>query len=231
MFPRLSVFSLLALFPFSAAAMGISVIINGQAVVMKDVPESAWYAVHVRDAVQVGIVNGYQDANGHYTGYFGPSDHITIGQALKIAVEGAGYRKDLFAAEIDAGVGSHWAAPYVAVGLGEHFPMVTKGMRLDRAATRAQVAAIFAAAFRTSIDAQAGTNYSDVTPGLAEAPYINALSRDKVMTGDTNMDGTLTNTFRPSDYMNRAEVVKLVLQARATYGEPGAEQDPPSYRQ
>ncbi len=228
---RLLTASVLALAPLAASAMGISVVINGQTVVMKDVPESAWYSVYVHDAAQAGIVNGYQDNSGLYTGLFGPSDNVTVGQALKIAVEGAGYNKEIFANEIDAGVGSHWAAPYVAVGLGEHFPMVSKGMRLDRAATRAEVAAIFATAFRVSVDYQAGAGFRDVPSASPEAPFIGALGRDQIISGDTDANGTATGTFRPSAYINRAEVVKMVLLARAKYGETGKDQVPPSYKQ
>ncbi len=217
------------LVPFAASAMGVTVIINGQSVVFKDVSESSWYSTFVKDAANLGIVNGYQDTSARYTGLFGPSDNVTIGQALKIAVEGAGYDKDLYSASINAGVGSHWAAPYVSVALGEKFLYIRSGMRLDRAATRAEVAALFASAFRVSVDTQAGAGYKDVSPGSAEAPSIAALTRDKVLTGDTDASGNLTQTFRPSDHINRAEMVKMVLLARAEYGEAGSQRTPTSY--
>lgn len=228
---RLLTVSLLTLVPFAASAMGISIIINGQTVVLKDVPQSTWYATYVQDAAAANIVNGYQDDHGQYTGLFGPSDNVTVGQALKIAVEGAGYNTAGYAAEIDAGVGSHWAAPYVSVGLGEHFPMVTKGMNLDRSATRAEVAEIFATAFRVHVDYQAGAGYKDVAPGSVEAPFIGALSNDQVITGDTDANGVATGTFRPAAFINRAEVVKIVMLARAKYGETGKGQVPPSAMQ
>jgi hypothetical protein len=220
--------SALALAPLAASAMGISVVIHGQTVTFKDVPESTWYSTYVHDAAAAGIVNGYQDNQAQYTGLFGPSDNVTVAQALKIAVEGAGYRTSAFSTDIDAGVGTHWAAPYVSVGIGMHFPMVSAGMNLDRAATRAEVADIFATAFKVHVDTQAGANYKDVSPASPDAPSIAALSRDKILSGDTDANGNATGTFRPAANINRAEVVKMVLLARAQYGEPGTNDMPPS---
>ncbi len=55
--------------------------------------EGAWYWKPVVLARNQGIVNGYQDENG-LTGYFGPADNVTYAEALKMAMEAAGYHEE-----------------------------------------------------------------------------------------------------------------------------------------
>ena len=212
--------------PLMANAMGIQVIINGETVTFADVPQSAWFAADVRTAAEAGIVNGYKDSRGKLTGKYGPSNDITIGEALKIAVEGAGSDEDLYASKIQSGF-QHWASPYVSVAKGEHFLAIDARTRLDKAATRSEVAAIFTSAFLVNVEnVQLDTRYKDVSASTAFAASIEALSRDKVVSGDTDIDAQPTGTFRPTQNINRAEVAKIVMQARVAYGTPGKDRTP-----
>ncbi len=218
----LSVASAIALtIPILAQAMGIQVIIDGKTVVFADVSQSAWFATHVRTAAEAGIVSGYKDSRGNLTGKYGPANDITIGEALKIAVEGAGYDESLYSSKIQSGF-LHWASPYVSVSKGEAFLVIDARTRLDKPATRSEVAAIFTSAFRVSVaDLQIDTRYKDVSTTTEFSTSIEALSRDSVIAGDTNIEGKATGTFRPTENINRAEVAKIVMQARAKYGTPG----------
>jgi plastocyanin len=100
--------------------------------------------------------------------------------------------------------------------------VIDQRARLDRAATRAEVAAIFTSAFRVNTaDLQIDTRYKDVSGTTAFSTSIEALSRDAVISGDTDIEGKATGTFRPTDNINRAEVAKIVIQARTKYGTPG----------
>lgn len=212
--------------PLIANAMGIQVIIDGKTVTFADVPQSAWFAADVRAAAEAGIVNGYKDRRGMLTGKYGPANDITIGEALKIAVEGAGYDEDLYASKIQSGF-QHWASPYVSVAKGEGFLVIDARTRLDKAATRSEVAAIFTSAFHVNMESvQLDTRYDDVSAGTEFASSIEALSRDKVVSGDTDIDGQAVGTFRPTQNINRAEVAKIVMQARAAYGTPGLGRTP-----
>ena len=220
----LSAFALLI--PLAVQAMGIQVIIDGKTVIFVDVPQSAWFATHVRTAAEAGIVSGYKDSRGMLTGKFGPSNDITIGEALKIAVEGAGYDEDLYASKIQSGF-QHWASPYVSVAKGEAFLVINPRTRLDKAALRSEVAAIFTSAFLVNTEnGELGTRYGDVSASTEFATAIEALSRDGVVSGDTDIDGQAVGTFRHSDNINRAEVAKMVILARATYGTPGKDRVP-----
>jgi len=214
------------LMPFVANAFGLQVIINGQSVVFADVSQSSWFASYVRDAAQAGIVNGYMDANGRLTGKFGPENNVTMAEALKIAAESAGYDAQAYGAVVDSGV-HHWASVYVSVAKAEHFDFLNHPYRLDRPATRGEVASMFTSAFRVTIpDTPSGTTFKDVQLSTAYGASVEALARDGVVSGDTNVSGQVAGTYRPSALINRAEVVKIAMGARATYDEPGKGRTP-----
>ncbi len=209
------------LLPLSAQAVGVQAIIDGKTVVFTDVQQSTWFATYVRQAAEAGIVSGYRDVRGNPLGLFKPSASITVAEALKIASEGAGYDEQIYATRINSGV-SHWASAYVSVAKAEHFPVIDDRVRLDRSATRAEVAAMMAAAFHVSTDnVVSDARYNDVNSAMIYSGAIEALSQDNVVSGDTDANGLSTRTFRPTDPINRAEVAKMIIAARAQYGEPG----------
>ena len=215
------------LVPLSAFAIGLDVIIQGKTITFVDVSPVAWYATYIRSAAQAGIVNGYKDAMGKPTGHFGPANRITIAEALKIAIEGAGYDVGVYSDSLASGYGSHWASEYASVAKGEHFAILSGDrVNLDRAATRAEVASMFTSAFLINIDVPVSNTYSDVDATVKYGSAIEALTRDVVVAGDTDINGKITGTFRPADFINRAEVTKIVMNARAKYGEPGKDRSP-----
>jgi len=214
------------LMPIMANAFGLQVIINGQSVVFMDVSQSAWFSSYVRDAAQAGIVNGYMDAKGHFTGKFGPENNVTMAEALKIAEESAGYDAQAYGAVVDSGV-SHWASAYVSVAKAEHFDFLNSPYRLDRPATRGEVASMFTSAFRVTIPVSpSGTTFKDVQLSTPYAVSVEALAKDGVVSGDTDPKGLATGTYRPLALINRAEVVKIAMSARTIYGEPGKDRLP-----
>lgn len=217
------------LLPLTVHALGIQVMIKGESVTFVDVPQTAWFAEYVRDSAEAGIVNGYKDENGKLTGKFGPSNSITLAEALKIAVEGAGYDEELYGSMIESGV-SHWASPYISVGIAEDFEFIRNKSRIrwNDPATRGEVASFFTSAFlRDTKDIEVSeSRYGDVDRETSFAKSIELLSRDEILSGDTGVDGKATGTFRPNDDINRAEVVKMVILARAEYGIPGTDRKP-----
>lgn len=214
----------LLLLPLTAQAIGIQVLVDGQAVTMFDVPQSAWFATYVQKSAEAGIVSGYKNSSGKPTGKFKPENNITVAEALKIASEGAGYDEQAYATTVPSGV-KHWASAYVSVALGEHFPIV-QATSLERSATRAEVAALFAASFRTNVQTETINQFTDVDTRTEYATSIEALNRDGVITGDTDAKGVATGTFRPAALINRAEVAKMVIRAREVYGTPGKGRGP-----
>ena len=216
----------LLLMPIIANAFGIQVIINGQSISFADVSQSAWFAAYVHDAAEAGIVNGYKDRNGKLTGKFGPENNVTMAEVLKIAEESAGYDAVAYGGVVDSGV-KHWASAYVSVAKAEKFTILENPYRLDRPATRAEVASMFTSAFLVSIPATpSGTTFHDVQLSTKFAVSVEALARDGVISGDTDVKGQPTGMYRPTDSINRAEVVKIAMNARAKYGEPGKDRKP-----
>jgi len=207
--------------PAASRAAGIQVMIDGKAVVFTDVQTSVWFAVYVRQAAEAGIVNGYKDASGKLTGRYGPSNSITIAEALKIAVEGAEYDAQLYGSLVDSGMRQHWGAAYVSVAKAEKFAILPDRVRIDRAATRAEVAALLTSAFDvdTSLISPVDSRYSDVKVSTSYAASIEALSRDGVLQGDTDVQGLATGTFRPLDPINRAEVAKIIMEYKNPFND------------
>lgn len=209
------------LIPFTASAVGVQVMIDGQVVIFSDVSQSAWFASYVQQSAEAGIVTGYEDTSGKLTGKFGPSNTITVAESLKIASEGAGYDEAAYASKVSSGV-DHWASAYVSVAKSEEFPVVGRGGNIDRAATRAEVAAFLAAAFQLQTDGvELGSRYTDVKSTTEFAYSVEVLSRDGILSGDTDVTGKATGTFRPTQPINRAEVAKMIMKARDVYGTPG----------
>ena len=205
----------------------LSVTTGGMGLVLYDVPRFAWYALYVQQAAEAGIVGGYKDARSNLTGQFGPADPVTLAQALKMAVQAAGYNPRNYGSVTPGG---HWAQPYLLVAQAEGFLVFRGQADIDRPATRGEVAQIFTDAFRVDTqipvdnalnDVTAFTRFHDVTASTNFAFSVEALSRDGVVSGDTDANGTPLARFRPTDQINRAEAVKIVMKARLMYGQPG----------
>ncbi len=215
----------LVLLPLGAAAASLQVMVQGTLVVFSDVPDDAWFATYVRAAAEAGIVGGYTDAQGRLTGKYGPGDNVTIVQALKMSVVAAGYDAESFRSHcikvtwMDAC--NHWAAAYVGTSKALDFAIPDIGVDINRAATRAEVAAIVADAFRVDQSSPQDHPFADMKINDQHAWAVAALSRDGIVTGDANAQGMPTGFFRPWDSVNRAEAVKIVMAARAEYGTPG----------
>lgn len=207
------------LLPVSVGAFGVQIIVDGREVVLADVPQSAWFATYVQQAADARIISGYRDVRGQPTGRFGPENSVTLAETLKIAVEGAGYDTPLYASRVQSGI-THWASAYVSVAKSEGFPIVVENLRrLNRPLTRAEVAALFTAAFHVDTAKMAlSSPYTDVDEHTSYAASIKVLSSDGIVSGDTDIRGQATGTFRPTDTVNRAEVAKMIIAARARYG-------------
>ena len=209
-------------------AVGLQVMIGGRAIVFNDVQPTMWFATYVRAGAEAGIVNGYKDSRGNLTGRYGPGNNITIAEALKIAIEGAGYDEELYGTLVDSGMRRHWATAYFSVAKAEQFLFLQQRANVDRFATRAEVASMFASAFRVQLDSATAvdTRYTDVKTSTMFAQSIEVLSHDDIVAGDTDAQGQATGTFRPTSTINRAEVAKMVVNARAKYGQPGSDRRP-----
>ena len=190
-----------------------------------DVPSDAWYQTYVTQASELGIVSGYSDANGMATGKFGPSDSVTIGQALKIAVNASGLMVK------SASQGEDWMKQYIDTAVGGGFSFFADTtLDFNRPATRGEITAIIVDAFKPSrpYDSLLEDAFTDVGVNDDYADSINILLEGGIIRGDAHYcmnikNGCPKTTFRPYSPINRAEVVKIVMAARAKYGTPGTD--------
>lgn len=195
-------------------------------VTFKDVPDDAWYAEHVKQAARARIVNGYKDTTGNLTGFFGPDDKLTVAQSVKVALESAGYEIAQPEEQVIA-MGGHWSLPYMDKARQLNFAMTANATDPDRPATRAEMASLFTDAFRVAVAPDimgAQARFKDLGPQIVFAQAIDSLSRDGVLSGDTDPNGNPTGTVRPNDTIVRAEAVKMAVSARTRYGLPGSVQ-------
>lgn len=206
------------------------------AATFSDVPPGAWYAAHIQQASELGIVSGYKDASGTSLGLFKPADNVTLAEALKMSVESAGYDYEKYAKPEWENNMKHWIAPYYRIATTEGFGIFVGATEdVNAKATRREVASIVVDAFfpgqRTEIiqsdyenpykDVSIQNTYQDGSTGWGWNSFILKLTEDGVLTGDTDSNGKPTGYFRPDDLINRAEAVKIVLTARSKYGTPG----------
>jgi hypothetical protein len=189
-----------------------------------DVPSSAWYQAYVNAAAEAGVVGGYKNAQGEPTGKFGPSDKVTLSQALKMAVLASGYPVGALPHVYPKS--NHWAEPYLNVAFWEKFPYFTGTTDIDAPATRQQVAQIIAAAFKLDAGTGISNPYTDVSSSSPSADAILRLTADGIMGGDRDASGKLTGHFRPTEFINRAETAKIVMNAVITYKIPEVTPDP-----
>jgi plastocyanin len=173
-----------------------------------DVPPEAWFAPFISDALRSGIISGQKDSYGRLTGRFAPERTVTVGEALKMSIEAAGYDSSKA-----LGYG-HWAAKYLSIALGEQFLLASDPvLDLDRPATRAEVASLIADAFRVPMPTGQTQPFADVPSFSRFAPAINALASRSIIAGD---GGGSLPLFHPDRTVNRAEAVKIVMSARST---------------
>ncbi len=209
--------------------VGHSSLVSADSSLFIDVPNDAWFVPFIRQAQEAGIMTGYKDADGHPTGTFGPSAPVTVGELLKIAVEGAGYDPKEYEAQYtppDCPDHSHWAQEYTPVAYGEKFifypDLCIEDYQLNIPVTRAQVAFGLASAFRLDTEVYTSDRYEDVLPYAWYSGAVEVLSADGIISGDTDAEGHSLRRFRPNDPINRAEMAKIVMKARDKYGTPGA---------
>lgn len=64
---------------------------HGAYVSFNDVSAADWFFPYVRDISANGLMSGYNTADGHATGYFGPADALTRAAAAKLVITAQGY--------------------------------------------------------------------------------------------------------------------------------------------
>ena len=158
----------------------------------KDVPASAWYAVGVETAYELGIIGGRSVSK------FAPEEYVTVAEGLTLAARFlSSYYDDGYSF---AGTGA-WYAPYYEYcgkwGIDTGFKSPNALM------TRAELAAVMVKALpaeaRTS---GAALSFRDVPSGAPYARAVEVLSASGIIRGDGGL-------FRPDAPLKRSELAVM----------------------
>ncbi len=173
----------------------------------RDTDDNEWFTSFVASLSSEGIVGGYKDANGNLTGQFGPADPVLVSQVLKMALESAGLGQADGEPELRQARDS-WARGYVKQAENLRLSIVSGLDNLDRKATRGEVVRVIleVAGVRPADVRQ--SSFSDVSSSDPNMPFIEAAKESNIISGDSG-----SNTFRPNDSINRAEVSKIISNA------------------
>jgi len=194
-----------------SAANYLQLRMEGKETTVWDVKKSDWFYPHVLALMELGIVSGYKDKQGKALGAYGPADHVTHEQALKIALGAAGTDPAGCGDTAPAGAkSSEWAMPYAVCAAQMNFG-IASSTNLQTPATRAEVLHYLLRAFDADVP--------DGTPPFVDSgehPYKNDIAYAYalgIISGDKKPDGTLRGTFRPNAPVNRAETAKMAKLA------------------
>jgi hypothetical protein len=195
--------------------------VDGRLVAFRDVPEYAWFAPYVRNALQAGIVSGYKDHEGNPAGLFGPANGVTVEELAKIAVNLAGgvtSKCPVTPKNVEAA--KSWSARYVSCAENAGWSVYSDGTaELAAPATRAQVVVTLLQAYGVQWDDMNGGVFTDVTDATQFGAAIEKAKMDGLVNGYSDAAGTPTGTFGPTDSVKRAEIAKMAMNARELYGQ------------
>lgn len=164
-----------------------------------DVPSSAWYAEHVKDCYEVGLINGY--ANGKFL----PKGNITLAEVIKIAaVMKATYDNDVIPKNSDSG---KWYDGYVFYAEEKGIFQVSEFSNFETYAKRGEMAYILSRVFpEYEYDGDGNvSSLPDVKPSTQYSENIFMLYKGGILTGDDE-----AGTFRPEANITRAEVTAII---------------------
>ena len=171
-----------------------------------DVVDSAWYAETLKQAYELGLVNG----SGATT--FNPTGNLTVAEALALAcrIHSIYYTGDAVFTQ-----GEIWYQVYVDYAISNGIMWDDQFESYTRLATRTEFAQIMACALPKSALTPLNEVYNgqipDVKPGDAGAVEIYLLYQAGILTGSDKY-----GTFRPDSNIQRCEVAAIVARMAQT---------------
>lgn len=202
----------------SSIQSGIRIDVDGTDIVLRDVPADSWFAPFVQSIAKRSLVSGYRDESGAPTGFFGPSDSVTVGQLAKVLVL-AIQLDPLSCATESPSLQSHWAASFLACAQKRGWSISTiPSLDLDRPATRAEVIGTLLQALNVKPSASSSQPFADVNGSTPFASAIDQAWKNGIINGYKDAAGNLLNRFGPSDPVTRAEFAKIIVRGLEEYG-------------
>ena len=197
----------------------LTVSMDGEDVLLRDVSSTAWYATYVRTVAERGILTGYRNADGNPLGMFGPSDPVTLAQLAKI-VHAAANVNEKEAASAPANPSTPpWATRFIASAEQRDWLVFSDStVNLNRPATRGEVLVTILQAFNVPLRWPTGTLFKDVARRTQYASAIETAASNDIVDGITDANGNATGNFGPGDPVNRAEMSKILMKVSEVFG-------------
>jgi S1-C subfamily serine protease len=171
----------------------------------QDVSPASWYAMYVQAGYEYGLLGGRQ------AGQFAPSAHLTVAEAVKLAVSLHSVYHTGKAAFASA---APWYKPYVDEALKKQI-IPAPYDDYNRPVSRAEFAEMLSRALPDGALPAINTIYDNAVPDVAMSDSFSGavyrLYRAGVLRGSDRF-----GTFRPFDPLSRAEAAAIVARAADT---------------
>ncbi len=175
-----------------------------------DVHENDWFSPYVGSVASWGIVTGYKDQQGVPLGEFRPTNAVTVAEALKMVYKAAHVdESQCLRPPVNKQAAAHWAKLYVSCAEEYGMRLFQSGeIDLNRPVHRAELLSMLHDAFGDKV-LPLFSSFKDSRGHRYEADIAYAVSRG-IVSGDKDVAGNPTGTFRPDANINRAEVAKIL---------------------
>lgn len=204
---------------------GLSIGMGATSSIIRDVKQEDWFAPYVANVVKYGILGGYKNEAGEFTGQFGPGNNVTAAELAKAAHKIAGLSADAFTKTMPENVRARdaWYSPFIASAESRGWTIFNDaGINPNRPATRAEVLVTLLQALDKPLTWQKGDLFTDVTMRTKYAAAIETAATAKVVEGRKDADGKDLHQFGPTDPINRAEFSKILSRMIEVYKVSGA---------
>ncbi len=193
--------------------------LGGKTMTFTDIPADAWFAPYITTIVGRGIMTGYTNADGSFSGRFGPGDPVTIAQLAKIAHTAMKLNEnEVTSAPLNLLARGQWFTRYLASAEERGWSVYVDGtVDPHRPATRGEVVATLLQVLGIPVHWATSDTFTDV---LRKTPYAGAIetaAAEGIVSGSANADGTPTGLFHPTDPISRAEIAKILIAIREKY--------------
>lgn len=187
-------------------------LVDAKEILYRDVVVTEWYAPYVASLIEDSVAQGYRDREGNLSGEFGVANPVTKAEVLKMALEGAKKKLESKPPR-NRSAQNTWASAYVGQAEQMGLTVFPVDADVNMSATRGEVMQILLEVMGLPVG-KAPAAFADVP---SDHPFNKAISTAAfygIAEGDTDASGTLLNTFRPDDKVNRAEVAKIIALLR-----------------
>ncbi len=213
------------------AGFGWGIVGNGKAFAastFSDVNNGDWYRPYVMELTENGIISGFPD------GTFRPSGQVTTGQFLSMVIQ-TGFQNGILAEPVGMErKEGHWARSFYDLALSEGllFDDELPASSLDRPISRQWMAVITSRLMGRGLEMYripSKEEYEEVLDSVRDVEELSSYSYEIVTAYSSGLlSGYPDGTFRPEEYLSRAEAAAVIYKLNSSEGTTGVEIKPDS---